>query len=368
MRKSFDVVNILKKYYGGDIFIYTHHSSDLVTKLKLSLIYNSNNLWQLRKDADFVIDFEKISKFYQDEELVYLPIEESTTMDFYNYLDRGVRIDNLRFLLPDIDSFILARDKMKLNLLCEENSISCPAFISKENFNKSQYILPIIIKPKQGSGAKGIIYIDDPCDLMNTSVDFETNFVQERLPNSKDVQAGFFLCKEGKLINYYGHKRIRTFPESGGVTIFSKSEYIEEIKRAGADLIEKLNWSGLIMIEYIYDERDEKYKVIEINPRLWGSLLLSEHCGAEFLNKYVELSLGKNVSSTVVKKISFIRWIFPYDILYWIKHISNPFIFFKLKTDTCYINFTYSNFFRSILFISITYFSYSKFKNIFRNG
>ncbi|MGM1057525.1 MAG: ATP-grasp domain-containing protein [Bacteroidota bacterium] len=368
LRKSFDIVNILKKHYGIETLIFTHSSIGLITHFKVRLIYGSQNLWKLRKGKNFIKDLHEITKYYNCEELVYMPIEEQTTVEFYNYLEKKPEVCNLKFLLPDKFNFNLSRNKMKLNLFCEQNGIPCPQFINKERYKKSDFELPIIIKPKQGSGAKGIIYIDNISELRNISIDFNRNFVQERLPNSKDVQAGFFLCKEGDVISYYGHKRIRTFPESGGVSIFSESEYSVEIKKVGKDLIKKLNWSGLIMIEYIFDERDQKFKVIEINPRLWGSVLLSEYCNASFLMKYVELSLGKNISSNVLEKKCFIRWIFPYDILFWIKNISNPFIFFKLNKDTCYINFTYSNFLRSLCFIIITYFKFSKFKKIFKNA
>ena len=92
-------------------------------------------------------------------------------------------------------------------------------------------------------------------------------------------------------------------------------------------------------------ERDNKYKVIEINPRMWGSVLLSEFCGTNFLQKYIDLILGKiEIENRPIKDCS-IRWQFPYDIIYFIKHLTNPFRFFNSPKNTCHINFTYFFFF-----------------------
>ena len=143
-------------------------------------------------------------------------------------------------------------------------------------------------------------------------------------------------------------------------------EKLEKIKKAGQKLIEKLNWDGILMIEYIFDERDNKYKVIEINPRMWGSVLLSEFCGTNFLQKYIDLMLGKiEIENKQIKDCS-IRWLFPYDIIYFIKHLTNPFRFFNSPKNTCHINFTYSSFFRSFTFILLSYFNPSKFFRLFK--
>ena len=33
-------------------------------------------------------------------------------------------------------------------------------------------------------------------------------------------------------------------------------------------------WNGLIMLEYLYDSKASVYKLIEANPRIWGSIML----------------------------------------------------------------------------------------------
>ena len=190
--------------------------------------------------------------------------------------------------------------------------------------------------------------------------------VNIKLPNSKNVEGGFFLCKDGEILSFYSHQRIRTFPESGGVTVFSKASEKQNIKKAGEQMAKTLNWNGLLMIEFIFDERDNKYKVIEINPRIWGSILLSEFCGSNFLAKYIELCIGQSIIENSTISDSKIRWIFPYDLFYFLKHPSKTFRFFSTSKDCCHINFTYSSFLRSLPFVLLNYFYLSKLLRLFK--
>ena len=127
-----------------------------------------------------------------------------------------------------------------------------------------------------------------------------------------------------------------------------------EIKKIGINLISKLKFSGLIMIEFIKDS-DNKYKIIEINPRLWGSILLSEKCNSNFIMNYIRLAFNKNLNNSKIGIDMKIRWLFPYEIFYFLTSMSNPIKFFKFDKNTCYINFSYSNKILSFFFIILCY-------------
>jgi len=361
-RKSFDVINILLIHFSNTELIFGFSKSE---KLKTKLIYRTVNSELLRKDENFFSDLDTISEKYKHEDIVFIPVEEETTLMFLKYINKfGER--NFKFYLPDLKFFNLSRNKNELNIFCEKNEIPCPKSISEKDFYSKKFDFPIIVKPKNGSGSNGISFVHNNQHLDNININFERDFIQELLPNAKNVEAGFYLCEKGEIISFYSHKRIRTYPETGGVTVFSEFKIDKKIRQSGAKIIKKLNWSGLLMIEYIFDKRDNQYKLIEINPRLWGSILLSEFSGANFLKSYVNFSLNiKNININYKKNI-YIRWFFPYDFIYFFKKIQNPINFFKLNKNTCYINFTYSNPIKSFVFIILTYFDFSKIKNLFR--
>ena len=353
-RKTFDVINIIRINYNDSNIIYAGD----VSARKCKFIYGSINFHLLREDY-FDEDLNNISGCYKGESIVYLPIEENITMRFYDYIERyGER--NFNYMLPSFDSYHLSRNKNELNVFCEVNHIPCPKYYSEKNIRQANYNLPLILKPINGSGSEGIRFIKSQADLKLKGLDFKINFFQELLDNPKDIVAGFFLCDEGEIVSFYSHKRIRTFPEHGGVSVFSKGTSNLKIKSAGTKIIKKLNWSGFIMIEFLEDLITNEYKIIEINPRLWGSILLSEFNNSNFIGFYIELCRGSKIEDNIVLTNKYIRWIFPYDIIYFIKHPKNPFTFFKTNGDTCYINFTYSTLTRSLKFIILSYFDYTK--------
>ena len=59
-------------------------------------------------------------------------------------------------------------------------------------------------------------------------------------------------------------------------------------------LLRAIGWEGPAMVEYRYDEATGAAVLMEINGRLWGSLPLAGHAGAEFaLGTYYALGLGR---------------------------------------------------------------------------
>ena len=370
LRKSFDVYNLVKLNYDpSDIIIISDNNESLMNKIKLKWLYpNSIIVFQKKQNILYKYDFVELANKYFDDILIYLPIEEDSTLGFLNFIEvHGDK--NFKYLLPSLSNFQLSRNKKDLNLFCEEKNISCPKYFSEVNIINKEFKFPIIKKPKLGSGSKGIVYIENEEQLKKCKIDFKKDFVQERLMNPKDIQAGFYLCKDGEILSFYSHKRLRTFPEAGGVSVYSQSDYNLEIKILGAQVVKDLNWSGFIMIEYLHDERDNLYKLIEINPRLWGSIMLSEFCNANFLDSYLKYCLQEEtLKETKINTEKYIRWVFPYDVMYWLKNYSNPFTFFKRNKNTCYINFTYSSLWRSLLFVVLSYFDLKKITNIFKNG
>ena len=99
------------------------------------------------------------------------------------------------------------------------------------------------------------------------------------------------------------------------------SDFIE-IGDVSMPLINKLNWNGPIMVEYRYDKKSQKYYLMEVNGRWWGSLPLSIYCGINFPTMMLDSLTNKRKSNPVTYKIGYqSRLLFPHDILWLFKHI-----------------------------------------------
>ncbi len=371
LRKSFDFYNIIKARHAEYTPILLHRSVSLFSRLVIRLLYSAK-VYRLRKSSYEVFEEDLISvlNLFKDSKVIYIPIEEDTTCLLYEFILKN-SFPNLYYNLPEKQSFDTTRDKKVMSEFCHRYNIPVPVEYTKESIKQlEENFRPVLAKPRTGSGAAGIIFVDEPEKLGRLEkIDFDRYIVQEKIHSTKNVQGAFFLFHKGKYVSYYGHRRIRTFPPSGGVTVYSEFDHNEKIKHIGTSLLEKLDWSGFIMIEFLYDEHEDTYKIIEINPRLWGSFILSEFSETDFLKNYVNSSLGKPISrSDVVKDNVYIRWFFPFDLINYIISFGRIKNFWKFDLKkTCYINFTYSNIFRSLIAMPLIYFTYIKqlFRKLF---
>ena len=361
-RKVFDSVNTLSNHFSDNSFIYTSSKNN---KWRINLIYDVKYHCILNFDQRFDDELIEISNKFKNENITIIPFEENQVLFFFSFIrNHGTR--NFKFLLPDYKNYQISRNKDKLSNFCLTNNIPCPKSIDLKSFLNDKFKFPIVIKPKIGFGSEDVFFINNKKELEKIDINFKNFVIQEKIPNSQEVEASFFLCKNGQIIKGYTHKRIRTFPEKGGVSTYCKLTHNEKIIKISEKIIRKLKWSGLIMIEFLYDTNSNKYKLIEINPRIWGSIMLSEYSNHQLLNSYVRLVNNKDLEKNQIKDKSFLRWIFPYEILFYLKNPENPFKFFFKDINTCYVNFSYSSYIKSFLFILLTYFNFRKIKKIFK--
>lgn len=365
-RKEFDNVSIIKKQFPGEHLILGTSKGSLFCKLA----YGRCSVEKLRTEEEkstFFQDFQKLLGKYGEDKIVYVPGEEQTTdyvVDFIEQYGQG----NVVCLLPPASLYKLFRNKRALNHYCIENGFPAPQEFKVEDLPAVVY--PVLLKPEIGSGSHGQYRLykkDDYTEEVKTVLSKEPYLIQELLPNGKEVQGGFFLCHDRKVIGAYTHKRIRTSPEEGGVTVLSCLNDNPKLINQGIKLLEHAGWEGLVMLEYIYDSRTDEYKLIEANPRIWGSIMLSEYSGANLLSNYIRICVGQPIEKAEMKEEAYIRWFFPVDLLNWIKKKGKIENFWNFK-NTCVINWTYARKDRALMFFLMSVFNMHNLKNLFRRA
>lgn len=341
-RKSFDIYNILKRK-GYKIYL-TSKCSKLKKKI-LQIAYKDGYLLK-NNNLEINIKF-LLSRAYNN--ICLFPTEEVDILEIYNFKNK---YKSCKFIIPSEKFFNTTRNKKDFSDFCKENKLPIPLeFPVSELKNNLLKNNTIIAKPKIGAGGRENIIIKNKDDLKKIKI--KNFFFQEVINknNKANIIAGCYLFENGKLINFYSHKRIRTFPEEGGVTILSKVYVNDQIKKLGEKILKILKWNGFAMIEFLWCPVDNKFKIIELNPRTWGSIMLSEKCNSEMLNNYVRLCLGKKIYTNKITTDVSIRWIFPYEIINLLKLKISPIEFFSFSKKECLINISYSSFFRTFLFL-----------------
>jgi protein-tyrosine-phosphatase/predicted ATP-grasp superfamily ATP-dependent carboligase len=130
------------------------------------------------------------------------------------------------------------------------------------------------------------------------------------------------LYNQGKRVWFFGHERLHE--GSGRDGLGSGSTYRRSIKpdpemlRRATDLLDKLKWHGIAMVEYKVSD-DGKYWFMEINPRLWGSLALAIDAGVDFPYGLLCLATGQSIPAQPDYKIGYTtRWLIA--DLDWLRH------------------------------------------------
>ncbi len=110
-------------------------------------------------------------------------------------------------------------------------------------------------------------------------------------PISNLFELEAYVGKDGKILGTFGVQKIRQFPSEFGMGTMVRSFHNKEVLRLGTDFLHSIGFRGIANIEFKLDDRDGKYKLIEINPRFWLQSIQPTQAGINFpLIEYLELT------------------------------------------------------------------------------
>jgi predicted ATP-grasp superfamily ATP-dependent carboligase len=104
---------------------------------------------------------------------------------------------------------------------------------------------------------------------------------------------GFYaVYQDGQLMDFFLHRRIREFPVTGGASAVAGSYRSRRMFELGKAMGDALEWTGPLMVEFKHDRRSGDYSLMEINPKLWGSLDLTLAAGVDVPGLIIGLADG----------------------------------------------------------------------------
>jgi predicted ATP-grasp superfamily ATP-dependent carboligase len=200
------------------------------------------------------------------------------------------------------DSYCIARSKFRTQQLAHKLGIDAPKTILLEDGSSVSAIgeqigFPAVIKPAKGSGSRGFRIVqkgfssEDLSSLINRTGPV---VAQEFVPNGGSIGVSY-LFDHGTMKVFFTHRRLMEFPETGGPSTVRESTRNPEAEGIGRLLLEELKWHGVAMVEFKIDARTAKPKLIEINPRFWGSLQLAVASGVDFPRLLCDLHEGRDM-------------------------------------------------------------------------
>lgn len=228
-------------------------------------------------------------------------------------------------LTPGLASFGLANDKAATMAHAEQLGIATPKVWTWPGAPDPSAIpadirFPVVVKARSGSGvARGLRFATNPEQLVRAYLEVESTTA--RVPTedfSRPVITEFIpgfihdacaVAKRGEVVNMVTQVRQLMTPIGGGVGAVNITTDEPELQQLARRLLESLGWNGPAQIEFKYDPRDGRYKLIEINPRLWGTLDLSIRAGMNFPAQIRDLALDRPVKRDQPYRVG-LRYVF----------------------------------------------------------
>jgi predicted ATP-grasp superfamily ATP-dependent carboligase len=215
--------------------------------------------------------------------------------------------DHVQIPIADLDKFVVAADKAAAVALAKAVAVPTPSvFAHPDDVDR----FPVVVKPRHGSGV--VRYANGAEELAEAFTPDST--IQQYIAGTGYGFSALF--DHGVEKAFFMHKRVREYPVTGGASTAAESFYDERLRNQGLRLLRALGWHGVAMAEFKYDERDGEYKLIEINPKFWGSLDLPVAAGVDFPWLAARLALGHELPAMAEYELGLrFQWFFD-DLLH----------------------------------------------------
>jgi predicted ATP-grasp superfamily ATP-dependent carboligase len=254
------------------------------------------------------------------------PMEEASLLSLAKYHSEISKYTYL--LIPDLRKIEFVRDKGNLIRFAEAHGIPAPKtfYVLPPSSPSPSIPIPAVIKPRISSGSFGIVYVKKGGDLRSSYQNVDQRYpfplIQEWIPDGGGTFGLSALFDEASNVKAaFVHKKLRMYPVQGGPSTLAEGIEHPLIMELGLSLLKSLNWIGVGMVEFKIDPRDGTPKLMEVNPRFWGSLQLAIVSGVDF--PFLILKMAKKeyfepvLHYAVGKRF---RWLLLGDILHFLNH------------------------------------------------
>ncbi len=100
-----------------------------------------------------------------------------------------------------------------------------------------------------------------------------------------------YVAQNGKMLAFLVRRKLRQFPEDSGMGTLESTIHDPEVVSLGTRFLQSIGFRGVANLEFKLDDRDGKYKLMEINPRFSLQNSSATKAGINFpLIQYLDLT------------------------------------------------------------------------------
>ena len=253
------------------------------------------------------------------EEYLVMPTEEGSMIE----LSKNRKKYPCSLAFPEYPVLEFAFDKKRVLDRALNLGIPCPETQYIESAETWQgkgedLQFPVVIKPVRSLGGVGISFVDSTDTLEKILTESVKNFgpvlVQEKIPYAERYSVALLMDYSQSVRRCCVLRAIRCYPMDTGPASFVETVDRPDLVTMAEELLESIHFYGVAEVEFVIDNRDNTPKLMEINPRFWGSLQGAVNAGVDFPALLYELFQ----EGTVERNLDYrrgvkTRSIFPYE-------------------------------------------------------
>lgn len=267
---------------------------------------------------DFLISLARKEKIFgwiifpNSDEVVYILSKHKDTLEEF-----------FRIPTPHWGVIKNIHDKKRTYQFAEQHKIPIPNTYYPNNLEdllKYNLKFPVVIKPSIRCNffnkvkAKAFL-INNEEELVKkytfacSIIDSSEILIQEYIaggPHNLYSFCPFF--KNGKVITSIMARRARQHPmDFGHASTFVELVNIPEIQKISEKFLSLVGYYGIAEVEFMQDSQDGTYKLLEVNPRLWGWHTLAIAAGVDFPYLLYQDMIGEKIE--IHPSLKNIKWI-----------------------------------------------------------
>jgi predicted ATP-grasp superfamily ATP-dependent carboligase len=231
--------------------------------------------------------------------------------------------------VPEAGALARVRDKFELVALARRVGLAgpeshAPGDLAELRQVAARIAYPAVLKPRSGHGGGFVSIVRSADELLarvaawpavRDPVYDRRPLVQELVPG--EVHDVNVLMRHGEPRAAQTQRRLRMLPAAGGPGILSETTWEPELRDAAVALLRSVGWHGPAQVEMKRDARDGTARILDVNPRFWGTLDLAIAAGVDFPGLTCRLALEGDVEPVFEYRVGLrFRWPFPHGLRY----------------------------------------------------
>lgn len=145
---------------------------------------------------------------------------------------------------------------------------------------------PCVVKPRIGSGARGRRYCRTEEEFRRAA---RGGVVVQEWVRGEAECVSLLYDLDGACAAAFVHRRLHEYPASGGPSTWRESIRDDALVDRARSIVARVGWRGVIQLEF------KGGRLLEVNPRFWGSLNLAVRCGINFPHLLFRIAMGERV-------------------------------------------------------------------------